>query len=117
MSLMRIQIVGIQNAIKVLEETGCRFGIETPDGEMFGLPLGKEKGTRGPVQNHGCMDYCESVMKTLSVGQAIAIPIQDYTIKAVQCCASSTGTKLFGQNSVTTHRNREQGVIEVMRVA
>ena len=116
MSLMRIQIIGIQNAIKVLEETGCRFGIETPDGEMFGLPLAKEK-KRAPVQNHGCMDYCESVMQTLSVGQAIAIPIQDYTIKAVQCCASSTGTKLFGQNSVTTHRNREQGVIEVMRVA
>lgn len=116
MSLMRIQIIGIQNAIKVLEETGCRFGIETPDGEMFGLPLAKEK-KRSEIKNRGCMEYCESVMQELSVGQAVAIPVQNFTIKAVQCCASSTGTKLFGQNSVTTHRNREQGAIEVMRVA
>ena len=114
MAMMQVEKKALERALRILDAIGCRYGVETEDGETFGVELQKDR-KRASVKNAGCTDYCEQHIKDLNVGEKLTIPCGQYDASAVQSCLSNAASKLFGRGSIATTRNEKSGCIEVMR--
>ena len=114
MSMMQVEKKALDKALKILDAIGCRYGVETEDGEAFGVELVRER-KRGKVYNKGCMNYCQQEIQNLNVGEKLTVQVKDYDVPVVQSCLATAANKLFGPGSVVTTRNAASGCIEVMR--
>lgn len=114
MSMMQVEKKALEKALKMLDAIGCRYGVETEDGETFGVALQAEK-KRSAVKNPGCSQYCEQQIQNLNIGEKLTVPFGDFDPPAIQSCLAYAATKLFGRGSITTARNDKSSCIEVMR--
>lgn len=114
MSMMQVERKALDKALKILDALGCRYGVETVEGETYGVALQPEK-MRSSVKNPGCSKYCEQHIKDLNVGEKLTVPVGDYDPPAIQACLAYAATKLFGRGSITTTRNDKSSCVEVMR--
>lgn len=114
MAMMQVEKKALEKAIRILDAVGCRYGIETEDGDVYGVALQQER-KRSSIKNPGCSKYCEEQLRNLNVGEKLTVQPGDYDPTAVQACLSYAASKLFGQGSITTARNDKSGCIEVMR--
>lgn len=114
MSMMQIEKKSLQKALKMLDAIGCRYGVETEDGEVFGVALQGERKRSG-IRNRGCSKYCEQSLVNLNVGEKLTVPVSEYEPEAVQACLAYAASKLFGRGSIATTRNDKSNCIEVMR--
>lgn len=114
MSMMQVEKKALEKALRMLDALGCRYGVETEDGETFGVALQAEK-KRSSVRNPGCSQYCEQHIRDLNVGEKLTVPVGEYDPPAIQACLAYAATKLFGRGSITTARNDKSRCVEVMR--
>ena len=114
MAMMQVEKKSLEKALRILDAIGCRYGVETEDGETFGVELQKDR-KRAAVKNAGCTDYCEQHIKDLNVGEKLTIPLGEFDADAVQSCVCNVAGKLFGRGCITTARNEKSKCVEVMR--
>jgi len=108
----------ITKAIKMLEACGCKFAVIDPDGNQHGDLEVVVNKKRGPNKYpHGELrNYIKGHLSQLSVGEVLVIPVGRFDFASLQSSISSAACAMFGNESCTTSRNRENNTIEVLRV-
>ena len=107
----------LERALMTLAALNAQFKVILPDGQEFGelevrpqgrLPL---KYPRGTLQA-----FVRAFMKDMQVGNYIEIPCNEFLPQEIQTAACNFALKEWGKGTVTTAMNRENNLIEAMRV-
>lgn len=108
----------IIKAIKMLEACGCEFAVIDPNGDQHGELEVVVHKKRGPNKYpHGELrNYIKPYLSELSPGQVAVIPVGRFDFSSLQSSISSAACAMFGNESCTTSRNRENNTVEVLRV-
>lgn len=114
----QIQKATIKKAILMLQACNCEFAIIDPDGKTHGNLVVEVPKKRSPNKyHHGELrKYIKPYLDELSPGQVAVIPVGPYDLTSLQSSVSSAACILFGNESCTTSRNRENNTVEILRI-
>jgi hypothetical protein len=107
----------INRAIATLTAAGAKFHVEF-NGVEYGEPLEKPEPVRARRKvraNHGITNYARSLVKDMSVGDVMVVPVpEQYTKESVRTAVCNSASTAWGLSSVTTHIAASG--VEVMRI-
>jgi hypothetical protein len=107
--------MAIQSAIKMLDARGCMYKVIDPNGGTYSnMPEKEEKKRSSPVQSF--KEYVNPFLDNLQVNGFIAIPFDKYDGSELQANLCARANTRWGPKSVMTSVNREQQVVEIIRL-
>jgi len=113
----KVEFAALEKAMRLLDATGCKYRICTPNGTWFGdLNLDRKKRKfKYPYGEKS--EYLNKYLADIQIGQVVKVPCDKYDLIDLQKSLSSALSKKLGPKSHTSSINRDDNCIEVLRVA
>lgn len=113
----KVQFAALEKAMRLLDATGCKYRICTPNGTWFG-DLKIEKQKRQFKYAFGEKSaYLRQYLTDIQIGHVVKVPSDKYDLIDLQKSISSFLSKSLWPKCHTSTMNRDENIIEVLRVA
>lgn len=112
----KVQQVALERAITMLKSLNCAFEVQDPDGQVYkhGEKVKAKRAWSDTGREVGLV--VRESLGNIKVGEVKKVPIGNLPVNTVQSRCSTHMCNRFGSGSSVTSINREEGVIEVLRL-